>query len=759
MILRKSLKLISCAVFMLIAASAVFTNAFAAPLSGVWQNVMQPDGKEITLYFYGDEVYSYMCDEDGNVVVQNDEGYYVYANLTDGVITATDYVCGNSGHGGTGGAVTSFLAAEDIPGEIIENAYRNSRFSNDSASLASMDYADKSFNGMEINNIVVFINFSDTSYTKKQKSYYENLFNLNSDSVKNYYNEISYGKIGVNSVFYPNSSSSLILTYEDINNSGYYSAKNYGYSAQEQLNREQAMFKRALEYVKDEIPQDLDIDKNNDGFIDMITFVLPGRIVSGSNQVCWPHEWEFSQEYAVTVNGAESCLYNVQIEGAFLGKSSSDGSVYTAQTASAIICHETLHILGFPDMYYYKYNYPKNQISLGKWDIMCHSNGAHPSAYMKNVYGGWTDIEEIKKEGTYVLSPLTDKESCAYKIRSPYSANEYFIVEYRNKTGEFEKNVPSSGLVIYRALADHKGDGNAHASTYDSTDDELTYLTDKRAGAFYPTLSDGDDAGISISVVSMNDNALAFKVRLDDTVYLKYFKDKNLADAVCAAAGKNESDITDTDLQSLEELTVSGKYKQPVDLSGIEHLTGLKTLNLSNCGIDDISPLRSLTSLTHLTLNDNCIKNISALSGLTNLKTLKLRGNYIDDYSAVSQYYENLSVKDFSLSDKSDAVFFVYDIEADGTGECVLKCSAEVPEYVYYTIEVKDKNSGKVLTRKRDKIYTKAEQTDMSVTINEKLRGNENTYTVLQTFENNTYRHVMSENKICGFKIDLSAFN
>lgn len=77
----------------------------------------------------------------------------------------------------------------------------------------------------------------------------------------------------------------------------------------------------------------------------------------------------------------------------------------------------------------------------------------------------------------------------------------------------------------------------------------------------------------------------------------------------------------------------------------------------------------------------------------------------------------------------------------------------------YYTIEVKDKNSGKVLTRKRDKIHTKAEQTDMSVTINEKLSVNENTYTVLQTFENNTYRHVMSENKICGFKIDLSAFN
>lgn len=91
--------------------------------------------------------------------------------------------------------------------------------------------------------------------------------------------------------------------------------------------------------------------------------------------------------------------------------------------------------------------------------------------------------------------------------------------------------------------------------------------------------------------------------------------------------------------------------------SGIEQLTGLQTLDLNNCGIDDISALQGLTNLTSLTLTDNHITDISPLSNLTNLKTLNLRGNYIDDYSSVSSYYSNLTTKDFSLTDKNDVVF------------------------------------------------------------------------------------------------------
>ena len=77
----------------------------AAPISNLEQTLTQPNGKEITVYVSGDEIYSYMTDSEGNVVVENPEtGYYVYASLVDGEMTATDYALGIETSGGTGGA-------------------------------------------------------------------------------------------------------------------------------------------------------------------------------------------------------------------------------------------------------------------------------------------------------------------------------------------------------------------------------------------------------------------------------------------------------------------------------------------------------------------------------------------------------------------------------------------------------------------------------------------------------------------------------
>ena len=592
-----------------------------------------------------------MTDSEGNVVVVHPKTrYYVYASLVDGTITATDYALGVDGPGGPGGGGTPLLTADNIPENEYTSAYENSRFYDDPGTpqVMSLNYAEKDFNGMEINNIVVFIRFKDTGFDKTWKSFYEGLFNTADTSVKSYYEETSYGKLGVNSTFYPTSSSTTILTCTDPYDSDYYHAANYGYSWQEQQKREQAMFQRALNRIKDQIPSDLDLDKNNDGYVDMITFVLPGKIIPGSNQVCWPHQWSFASGYTTTINGLETNLYNVQIEGALRGMTASDGT-YTFQTASAIICHETHHILGFPDMYYYNYAWPTNRVPLGEWDIMCESDGAHASAYMKYTYGGWLDIPEIKQDGTYTLNSLQNGGTCAYKLRSPYSANEYFIVEYRQKTGNFEKNIPRSGVVIYRVLASNHSFGNESASASNGTDDELRVLTAQTSGSYSPKLSSGSDSGIWLDSISTQGDTASFTVSFEDKKYLNHFKDKNLADAIVSAIGKVESEITDADLQALTSLSIIGSSNQQnYDLTGMEALTGLKTLSLRECRIDDISSLAGLTHLTSLTLTDNHITDISALSNLTNLKTLNLRGNYIDDYSPVSEYFDNLTTKDFS---------------------------------------------------------------------------------------------------------------
>lgn len=741
----------------------LFKNSVdAAPINALEQTLIQPDGTEITVYLYGDEIYSYMTDSEENVIVKNPEtGYYVYASLVEDEITATNYALGIESLVSAGGGAVPLLSAEDIPQREFTTAYEKSRFYKDDSTIENMslDYSDKDFTGMNINNIVIFIRFNNANYSKTDKSFYDNMFNDSTTSVKSYYDETTYGKLGVTSTFYPISNSSTILTYEDVHSSSYYNASNYDYDWKEQRNREQAMFKRAVEYVENQIPDDLDLDKNNDGNVDMITFVLPGRIVSGTNQVCWPHQWSFVSDYVTTINGLETDLYNVQIEGALRGQTASDGS-YTFQTASAIIAHETHHILGFPDMYYYNYKYPTNDNALGEWDIMCAANGAHTPAYMKYQYGGWLDIPEIKANGTYTLNSLQNGGVCAYKLRSPNSANEYFIVEYRKQSGKFESNIPNTGLVIYRVLASNHTNGNRDANASNGTDDELRYLARKISGSYAPTLSSGSASGVSLSAISATGETASFTVSFTDKKYLTYFKDENLANAIISALGKSESEITIADLQALTSLSIYGEtYKQNYDLTGLEQLTGLKMLCLCECGIDDISALQGLTNLTSLTLTDNHITDISALSNLINLKTLNLRGNYIDDYSPVSSYYNNLTTKDFSLTDKNDAVFYVPDLLNGVLGTAYIRLSNTRGTYLYYSLEKYDSATNELLSRKRDSLYVSKSSTSKEVTVPETISDEISTYVKLRVYENDTYRHLMSETIIDSQALNLSSLN
>ena len=95
------------------------------------------------------------------------------------------------------------------------------------------------------------------------------------------------------------------------------------------------------------------------------------------------------------------------------------------------------------------------------------------------------------------------------------------------------------------------------------------------------------------------------------------------------------------------------------DISVLSDLTKLRTLNLSiNREISDISPLSGLTNLRTLNLFTNKISDISPLSGLTNLRTLNLSRNKISDISPLSGLTELkiLTLRDCSISDISPLV-------------------------------------------------------------------------------------------------------
>ena len=110
-------------------------------------------------------------------------------------------------------------------------------------------------------------------------------------------------------------------------------------------------------------------------------------------------------------------------------------------------------MLGAPD--YYHYNGEGAPTPVGGWDLMA-SNGnppQYPSAFTKWKYFDWIDfIPEITLGGNYTLFPMTQQEDVAYKIASPNSDSEYFVLEYRKQEGVYESNLPGtrSGLVAYR---------------------------------------------------------------------------------------------------------------------------------------------------------------------------------------------------------------------------------------------------------------------------------------------------------------------
>ena len=79
-------------------------------------------------------------------------------------------------------------------------------------------------------------------------------------------------------------------------------------------------------------------------------------------------------------------------------------------------------------------------------------------------------------------------------------------------------------------------------------------------------------------------------------------------------------------------------YSEIKNLSGLEHATGLTSLDLRhNLMIEDISPLAGLTKLTSVILYKNSIKDILPLAGLTELEELHLDYNSISNISPLAK--------------------------------------------------------------------------------------------------------------------------
>jgi hypothetical protein len=237
----------------------------------------------------------------------------------------------------------------------------------------------------------------------------------------------------------------------------------------------------------------------------------------------WPHASKLYYKTDVYIGSKRVWRYNFQLEN------------YLDYKKNGVLCHEMFHSLGAGDLY------RKQGNPVGPWDMMADTKNPPQSmcADYKYRYGRWIDsIPEITRSGHYTLHPITSSENNCYRIPSS-NTGEYFMLEFRQKTGTFESSIPGTGLIIYKIdksecclnndvhdrtlnwiyiyrpggtnssngnIKDAWFDASAGRSAFHNTSDPACYL------------SDGSPGNIFIKNIEVCDNTVSFDVRFCNQV-------------------------------------------------------------------------------------------------------------------------------------------------------------------------------------------------------------------------------------------------
>lgn len=404
-----------------------------------------------------------------------------------------------------------------------------------------------------LNNLVVFVRFADEGATDvftKDISVYEHLFNGSDESdnsVYNYFRQASYGQLSWTSQFFPAANGTAITSYRTNFERGYYQEKTSlnpsGYDPDNSLEapaRMQALIKEIAQYLSGNLTSDINVDVNGDGIVDNLTIIFSGGSDIGNKHLLWPKRTDLAlpDEKAIYIKGVKLTGYLMVFDEA----NGYDNQFTGIALNTGVLCHEMSHSLGTYDLYHAN----DNLSPVGVWDLMSDNqvSAQGMTAYTKQKYCKWITIPTISAAGTYTLNPVggSTSENIAYKIQ-PNGSDEYFIVEYRRKSG-FDANLPASGLLVYRINPNFTG-GNVNYNGSTRLDEQYIFRPggtiksdgDITAAAFSsesgrtafggtadfkPFYSDGSEAHFAITDIGSAGATISFALQpMQDMILLK----------------------------------------------------------------------------------------------------------------------------------------------------------------------------------------------------------------------------------------------
>lgn len=489
-------------------------NLHAAPFEFLPIQITQPDGRVMQVYTSGDEFYHWIHDENGYTILRDELGFLCYADQVKGQIVASRHKVGEVDPG-----------TLNLPKwiKISKEEYQKKK---EILQIPAKTNHTKSPQSGSMNNLVIYIRFAGESEIQTTRQTYDNKLNpAEGNSLKAYFKEVSYNQMLIQSYHYPSvaNPATANASYQDAYPRSYYQVYHSvsnpnGYSNDdERRNREHLLLMNAINWMNQNHPVSgsVNIDADNDGYVDNVSFMIKGDHDAWAD-LLWAHRWALYSQYAY-INGKRVWDYTFQPEN---------------QVSVRTLCHEMFHVIGAPDLYHYD-DGGLNLTPVGSWDIMANGSG-HMSAYMKWKYSGqqWiTQIPEITQPGTYTLHPLSNSGNNCFRIASPNSLYEFFVVEYRKHSGIWESQLPGEGLVIYRvnslfegnANFDNSvsfdelyvyrpggtllGNGNLQTAHFSANSGRTTFNGESDPEPF---LTGGQWGGISISAIGTTDTTISF---------------------------------------------------------------------------------------------------------------------------------------------------------------------------------------------------------------------------------------------------------
>ena len=434
-------------------------SGFAAKAYSGIITVTQSDGTELNVRIYGDEHFNWLTTEDGVLLVQEGNNYYIAETTSYGTLKATNYIAHN--------------ANKRVPAEIKAIKKQDlSRFRSYAIQKASPAKAMGTGNsGVKYfphsgspKALVILVEFSDTPFQsgEKAKNVFEHFLKGKAeDALPDGYEAYtgSYAKANlrnkgsVSDYFYDMSQGTYKPQFDvvgpyKLNNPSLY----YGRGDKDNI---QALVSDACKAAD----QDVDFsqyDADGDGMVDLVYIIYAGypASMSGNSNDIWPKSGPGDGSFG-TYDGKKVRRFGVHAELNF-GRELNQKNGYLL-SGIGLFCHEFSHTLGLPDLYPTVDASKVDNQNPEMWDLMDGGEYTFNGGYCPTPYSpweldvmGWTSPVELGDEAKQVKLDSYHKERTAYKING--ENDEYLLIQNIQKGGWWNgvANVYNTGMLIWR---------------------------------------------------------------------------------------------------------------------------------------------------------------------------------------------------------------------------------------------------------------------------------------------------------------------